>query len=210
MKVLLRIPVSVLINAEGNKVETGKYYKVKLTVEEDNLEKIELKKNGEEITYTDGMEITEIGSYKITAIDKAGNEVTKVFEIIEEKDVIKPKIEISYTPTEETQGKVIAIISANEPISNVVTIKAGEEETEETWVYLPLSNNQVLIKEFSQNIETTVKVKDLSNNYSDEKELKINWIKVIDKEQPVITNIALDPDDWTNQDVTVTITAEIW
>lgn len=77
-------------------VENGKTYENSVTpnIQDDNLESITLIKDGTVANgYTNGKAITEKGSYKLTAIDKAGNETS--VEFIINKTVVNDNISSS-------------------------------------------------------------------------------------------------------------------
>ena len=65
-------------------VENGESYigSVKILVTDDNLKTLLLEKDRKKVEgYTKGKEITEKGTYKLTAIDKAGNSTEVSFTI---------------------------------------------------------------------------------------------------------------------------------
>ena len=69
-------------------VENGKTYEEAVTpnVTDENLETVTLTRDGNIVNgYTNGQEITANGQYRLTAIDKAGNETTVEFTIEKEE-----------------------------------------------------------------------------------------------------------------------------
>ena len=73
-----------------NGVENNKSYinqSVTPEIKDENLSKITLTKNNQQITYQQGQTITEVGRYVITAEDQAGNKTTKQFTIEEKLEI---------------------------------------------------------------------------------------------------------------------------
>ena len=83
-----------------NGVENNKSYinqSVTPEIKDENLSKITLTKNNQQITYQQGQTITEVGRYVITAEDQAGNKTTKQFTIEEKLEITTNyKIEGNY------------------------------------------------------------------------------------------------------------------
>lgn len=133
-------------------VEDKAYYNsgVVIEVDDDNLLDILLTKDGVEYSFVNGLtNITEDGTYQIVASDKAGNINSYTFVI----DNIEPVVEVIYTPNNEelTSENVLVTITSNEALQEV-----------EGWV---LSEDKLtLTKEFSENIITTLELKDLAGN----------------------------------------------
>lgn len=135
-----------------NGVEDGKYYNnlVVIEVEDVNIDAMILTKDGEEISFANGItSLTEDGSYQITANDKAGNETSYSFVI----DTNLPTVTVTYTPDSNglTSDKVIVTIVSNEELQEI-----------EGWT---LSEDKLtLTKEFTENTSLILEVKDLSGN----------------------------------------------
>lgn len=102
-------------------VENNKYYNKDVTpkISDLNLEKVTVTKDGEEITYTEGMTFSDEGNYKIEATDKAGN--TRVVEFTIDKTA----------PTAE----MVEIKNINQVTPGYA--KAGDK----IWVYLRVSEH---------------------------------------------------------------------
>lgn len=133
-------------------VEDKAYYNSGVVIEvgDDNLLDILLTKDGVEYSFVNGLtNITEDGTYQIVASDKAGNINSYTFVI----DNIEPVVEVIYTPNNEelTSENVLVTITSNEALQEV-----------EGWVLS--EDNLALTKEFSENIITTLEVKDLAGN----------------------------------------------
>ena len=105
------------------------------------------------------------------------------------KDTTPPEAEVRYSITSPTNQNVTVTITANEEIQEINgwTLSTGKT---------------ILTKEYTQNTEETVIIKDLAGN---ETTKQIN-ISNIDKTRPEV-EISYSPDSLTNQNVTVTITA---
>ena len=105
------------------------------------------------------------------------------------KDTTPPEAEVKYSITSPTNQNVTVTITANEEIQEINgwTLSTGKT---------------ILTKEYTENTEETVIIKDLAGN---ETTKQIN-ISNIDKTSPEI-EISYSPDSPTNQNVTVTITA---
>ena len=105
------------------------------------------------------------------------------------KDTTPPEAEVRYSITSPTNQNVTVTITANEEIQEINgwTLSTGKK---------------ILTKEYTQNTEKTVIIKDLAGN---ETTKQIN-ISNIDKTRPGV-EISYSPDSLTNQNVTVTITA---
>ena len=75
-------------------VENDNIYNVDVTpvITDNNLETVTIVKDGVEVSYTDKMSITEDGAYKITAVDKAGNESSLSFSIDKTAPVIEATV----------------------------------------------------------------------------------------------------------------------
>ena len=133
-------------------VEDKAYYNSGVVIEvgDDNLLDILLTKDGVEYSFVNGLtNITEDGTYQIVASDKAGNINSYTFVI----DNIEPVVEVIYTPNNEelTSENVLVTITSNEALQEV-----------EGWVLS--EDNLALTKEFSENIITTLELKDLAGN----------------------------------------------
>ena len=86
----------------------------------------------------------------IRAEDNLGNVATAVSEEFN-LDTIAPQVEVSYSTKEEIEGNVTVEIQANEEIQKV-----------EGWTIS--SDKKTLTKEYSENTEETVSVKDIAGN----------------------------------------------
>ena len=131
-------------NAENNGIV--------IDVVDDNIEEedIVLTKDDEVIAFANGVtSLTEEGKYEITAKDKAGNEVVYTFVI----DNTLPTINVEYTPDNEnlTSEKVKVVITSDEILQEITGWTISEDK-------LSLS------KEFEENIELELDVKDLAGN----------------------------------------------
>lgn len=123
-----------------------------IDVTDDNIEEenIILTKDDEVITFAKGVtSLKEEGSYKITAKDKAGNEVVYTFVI----DNTLPIINVEYTPDNEnlTSEKVKVVITSDEILQEITGWTISEEKL-------------TLSKEFEENTELELDVKDLAGN----------------------------------------------
>ena len=101
-------------------VENDKEYEQAVTpnVTDDNLDKVTLTKDGTIVnSYENGQQITQSGQYKLTAIDKAGNEKTIEFSI---KNTIDDTITSSDYEVNEGDSRNIDRIS---PDTNLSTFK---------------------------------------------------------------------------------------
>ena len=84
-------------------------------------------------------------------------------------DNTKPNLKVSYSPNQQTTGKVIATITSNEPVQAVTD-----------W---QLSTNRLeLTKEYSSNTKDTIKVKDIAGN---ESEIQVSIKNIIEPEESV-------------------------
>ncbi len=104
----------------------------------------------------------------IYAKDTLGNETITSSEAFN-FDNTKPKLKVSYSPNQQTTGKVTAIITSNEPVQAVTD-----------W---QLSTNMLeLTKEYSSNTKDTIKVKDIAGN---ESEIQVSIENIIEPEESV-------------------------
>lgn len=131
-------------NAENNGIV--------IDVVDDNIEQedIVLTKDDEVIAFANGVtSLTEEGKYEITAKDKAGNEVVYTFVI----DNTLPTINVEYTPDNEnlTSEKVKVVITSDEILQEITGWTISEDKL-------------TLSKEFEENIELELDVKDLAGN----------------------------------------------
>ena len=125
---------------------------------------------------------------KITIIDLAGNERQVSIEITN-IDKEGPDINVEYSTKEPTKENVIVTIRANEEIQEVEGWTLSEDKT-------------VLKKEYAQNTEEEITIRDLAGN---EKQVSIE-ITNIDKKGPDI-NVEYSTKEPTKENVTVTIRA---
>ena len=126
--------------------------------------------------------------------DIAGNEVIADI-IIDNIDKTAPTLEVAYSTTDQTTEAVQVTITANEEIQNI-----------DGWTRS--SNNKVLTKSYSNNVEETVTVKDIAGNNSTAN-IKIDNISIpqADVTAPTVS-VSYSTKDLTNQNVTVTITSD--
>ena len=133
-------------------------------------------------------EYTQNINETVTVKDIAGNEA-QIDVKISNIDLEAPKLEIKYNTTNPTKENVIAIIESDEEIQEVEGWTLGEDR-------------RTLTKEYGENIEETVTVKDIAGN-----ETKINVnIGNIDRENPKV-EVSYSTKEETQGPVTVTIKA---
>ena len=120
--------------------------------------------------------------------DIAGNE-TKANIEINNIDKVAPKVEVEYSTKELTRENVKVTISSNEQIQNVEGWTLSEDK-------------KVLTKEYKENIQETIVVKDLAGN---ETEVNIN-INNIDKVAPNV-KVEYSTEELTRENVVVRITS---
>ena len=120
--------------------------------------------------------------------DIAGNEIKANIEI-NNIDKVAPKVEVEYSTKELTRENVKVTISSNEQIQNV-----------EGWALS--SDKKILTKEYKENIQETIVVKDLAGN---ETEVNIN-INNIDKVAPNV-KVEYSTEELTRENVVVRITS---
>ena len=127
--------------------------KVTPKVTDANLDKITLKKDGvEQTNWQNEQEITEAGSYEITATDKAGNSTKYSFTIKISPEDIKIKTEKYKEYTEE---KIIAYVEQQETVKNFIEKLKVEPEGAKV-VVLDTQGKEVSEEE---TIKTGMKVK---------------------------------------------------
>ena len=140
----------------------------------------------------DGTRLTKIfaqnASEEITIYDIAGNSTT-IHVNVNNIDKIAPEVKIEYSTTKLTNADIIATISANEQIQVVDGWNLSEDK-------------KTITKTFTQNTSEDVTIYDIAGNGTT---LAVNVVN-IDKVLPQI-NINYSTTLTTNQDVTVTITA---
>lgn len=136
------------------------------------------------------MKYTENTNETVVFKDKAGNE-TEVVISINNIDSEVPSVTYNYSTTELTNGNV------------TVTITSGEElQAIDGWTLA--EDKKSMTKEYTENTEAEVTVKDLAGN-----EVKVNIsIDNIDKVFNTISEINKSETNITNQNVTVTIVAD--
>lgn len=159
-------------------IEDKKYYNDDATkvidVTDDNLvlESVVLTKDGEKVAFEKGVtEISEEGTYEITGTDLAGNSVTFTFVI----DRTAPVLDTVYTPagTELVDTSVTVVITADEEIQVIDGWTLSEDKL-------------TLTKEFTENKEEKLKVKDLAGNIT-EVEIVVDYIDYNIKYTPTLT-----------------------
>ena len=128
--------------------------KVTPKVTDANLDKITLKKDGvEQTNWQNEQEITEEGSYEITATDKAGNSTTYSFTI---KKISPEDIKIKTEEYKEyTEEKIIAYVEQQETVKNFIEKLKVEPEGAKV-VVLDAQGKEVSEEE---TIKTGMKVK---------------------------------------------------
>lgn len=139
------------------------YYNTTITpVAEDlNLTDVYVEMNGAQVAFVNGLTSFNLdGEYTIVAIDAAGNMMTYSFVI----DTVPAIVNVTYTP----EGDELVTTSV------LVTISSDKILQElDTWV---LSEDKLtLTKEYTENIDTTVTIKDLAGNET-EVEVIVNKI----------------------------------
>ena len=142
-------------------------------------------KNGQTITKDNGDGIWYLWVY---AEDKLGNVTIKRSEGYN-FDNTAPKVEIQYSSTNPTNENVIVAITSNEEMQEVEGWKMSENKNEIT-------------KEYTENKEETVVIKDKLGNQT---ETKVS-VKNIDKVNPVV-EVRYSTINPTRENVTVTIVA---
>ena len=148
-KQTLTIPVEVKDNYEivGVKEETIKYAISDSNVQVPPDEKFTNNVIDGKITY----EMQEGKKYIwVMAEDNLGNRATAVSEEIN-LDTKAPELEITYNPSEKTTQNVIVTIKANEEIQEI-----------EGWTIS--ADKRILTKEYDENMEETIIVKDMLGN----------------------------------------------
>jgi len=93
------------------------------TVADNNIKELKIEKDGKEITYSQGKEITNPGIYKIVAIDKAGNQASSK-EILYGKFKNSNSQEKKYVPIDKTNTKVKDLVEDSD-----FTIKSEKNGT---------------------------------------------------------------------------------
>ena len=146
---------------------------------------IEILENGNKIEAI--KTVTENGDYVITVEDNAGNKKTEVIRV-ENVDNTLPVATIEYSELGPTKNDVTATITFSELVSR------REENT----------YNKVFTEVFTANGTREITFKDQAGN-----EITVTvMVDNIDKTAPNITEITGNPDDWTNENVTLEITTE--
>lgn len=145
---------------------------------DDNLNMVELKKNGTKVeNYKNNTEISEEGSYELTATDKAGNSTTVNFII----DKTAPQIDSKQTATSNTE--VLLTITAKDSLTKIAKIKIANDSQKLDYFKtggqeLGLTENDLTSTaeiKLSQNGTYTVYAEDEAGN-ADIKEISINSI----------------------------------
>lgn len=138
----------------------GKYTaKINPKATDTNLDKVTLKKDDvEQTTWQNGQEITEQGTYEITATDKAGNRTVYKFSISAPKEEIK---EIKINPEEYKAYEIIKIIAYVQPEETVENfIKKLNVQPEEAKVVVLDSEGNEVSKEAKVKTGMKVKIED--------------------------------------------------
>ena len=113
-------------------------------------------------------------------------------------DTTAPTISsVSGNPTAWTKNNVTLTVTATDDVYGVSGIAGYSFDNGSTW-------QTSKSKAFSANKTVYIKVKDKRGNISAAKTVKITKI---DKTAPTISKVELNPTDWTNGNVTVTVTA---
>ena len=113
-------------------------------------------------------------------------------------DTTAPTISsVSGNPTAWTKNNVTLTVNATDDVYGVSGIAGYSFDNGSTW-------QTSKSKAFSANKTVYIKVKDKRGNISAAKIVKITKI---DKTAPTISKVELNPTDWTNGNVTVTVTA---
>ena len=113
-------------------------------------------------------------------------------------DTTAPTISsVSGNPTAWTKNNVTLTVTATDDVYGVSGIAGYSFDNGSTW-------QTSKSKAFSANKTVYIKVKDKRGNISAAKTVKITKI---DKTAPIISKVELNPTDWTNGNVTVTVTA---
>ena len=163
---------------------TNKDVTVTITVNEEIQEVEGWELNGNTLTKV----FSQNDRNTVTIKDKAGNETTINYEVTN-IDKTNPVGRVSYSITDPTNQNVIVTITASEEIQEVAGWTLSRDK-------------KILTKEFEQNSEGKVSIKDKAGN---EVEVSYN-VNNIDKVKPEV-NISYDITKLTNKDVTITITA---
>ena len=127
--------------------------------------------------------------------DAAGNVSAKTTVTISKIDKTKPTISsVDGNPSAWTNQNVTLTVNATDAASGVTKYSFDDGSTWQT------SNS----KAFSGNQTVNIKVKDAAGNVSAKTTVTISKI---DKTNPTITTVDGNPSAWTNQNVTLTVTA---
>ena len=195
----------VIIEPNGNTIPQRKY-NVKVTVQ-DNIEEVGIKEKSLKYVWsqseTEPENISEsfengqtieknTGDGKwylwVSAEDKLGNRTIKRSEYFN-FDNTAPNIEVEYSTKEMTKENVTVILRANEEIQEV-----------EGWTLS--QDKKILTKEYRENIQETITIKDLAGN---EKQVNIK-IDNIDNTAPNI-EVEYSTKEMTKENVIVTLRA---
>lgn len=135
----------------------------------------------------------DAGKNTLTVSDAAGNKTEYVFYLDKTKPVIT---KIAVNPGNGTMSP-----------SKTVTLTADEaiQSPGEGWSSTD-NTGKVWKKTFTKNYKETIKVKDLAGNLSEGTKYEV---KRVESRAPEATVTYSNDGEWTNQDVTVTITANI-
>jgi pterin-4a-carbinolamine dehydratase len=128
---------------------------------------------------------------QVTVLDLAGNRTMQTINVTN-IDRKAPNLTVSYSTTETTTEPVKVTITADEEIQEV-----------NGW---DLSLDQMsLTKTYGQNVEETITIKDLAGNIATQKIV----VRNIEVSENLVTQVHYSQTQLTNQDVQVTITANL-
>ena len=133
----------------------------------------------------------EDGRYYLVIIEKFTNQIiakSNIFNLT--TDILAPTVEVEYSTTEITNQNVTVNLTASEEIQGVEGWKLSEDRFQ-------------LTKEYSENTEEIIIIKDLVGNETEQKIQIVN----IDKVGPV-ANVEYSATEITNQNVIVTINSD--
>ena len=130
----------------------------------------------------------------VTIKDIAGNESVANVKITN-FDRIAPNVSVSYSTTKPTMRNVVVTITSNEPVQDIVG-------------WTKSSDGKVLTKEYEDNIEEVLQVKDIAGNETRVEIViaNINKTPSTDTTAPRV-DVVCSTEELTNEDVKVTITS---
>ena len=184
-------PLIKLNGEDQNNVESIDNITIEVT--DNNLDKIELYRNGSKVTdfnYNIQRTIYQSGSYRIEAIDKAGNVTIKIFDVVRKMptvDMYLDDTEDKYTSRTWTNHSVR--VSLN--VEDIENLSAIEYRTNENEAWRTLVGSEMTISTTGE-YEFEARAKYNNNKYSAITEKQ--FIK-IDKVKPTIGDIQITPSD---------------